>query len=103
MPGSNWPYTTSEVFCGGSCARSVVVPRKMPLASNTVWVKRKGKFVASLIDDGLLSCRYRFPYPNRRQGPSHHRRDLAHLRHQFVELIGVERLRAVRQRFIRLI
>ena len=43
------------------------------------------------------------PYFDPRDGPSHDCGDLADLRHQFVELVGEEGLRAVGQGFVRLV
>ena len=41
--------------------------------------------------------------PDSRYRPSHHRRDLSHLRHQFVELVREQRLHAIGESHIRLV
>ena len=46
---------------------------------------------------------YWLPHPDRGHGSSHDRGDLAHLRHQFVELVGEEGLRAVGEGLIRVV
>ena len=51
----------------------------------------------------LLAHCDRLPHPDRGHGSSHHCGDLAHLLHQFIELIGEERLRSVGERFVRLV
>ena len=41
--------------------------------------------------------------PNLRNSPAHNRRDLPNLFHQFIELIGKQRLWTIRHRLIRLV
>src|ERR1700728_125297 len=51
----------------------------------------------------LFARGHRLPHPDRGHGSSHHCGNLAHLLHQFIELIGEERLRSVGERFIRFV
>jgi len=58
----------------------------------------EGDFKSSALnfrDVKLLTNSFRLPHPDLRHRPPHHRGDLPHLLHQFVELIGEERLRTV--------
>ena len=89
-------YTCSEVFSGESCAKEALPPDKsaIALARTAVLVTRKQVFlirrssIRAISILTLLANRRRFQHPNRRHRPSHDRCDLAHLDHQFIELIG---------------
>jgi hypothetical protein len=43
----------------------------------------------------LLAHSRRLPHSDLRYGPSHHRCNLSYLRHQFIELVWKQRLRAI--------
>src|SRR6202522_3233748 len=96
-------YFLCETYCEMHCKTYCEIwPRTRESFSLAHATKNATGFtVLCTARPGLLS-RHRFPHSDLRHGPSYDGCDLPHLLHQFIELIGKQRLRTVRHGFLRL-
>lgn len=91
MPWYRTRFTQSAKFRAAKVTEIVVVFIKSDFTHQDQRREAKVGVEGVSLADGN-----RFPYQDRRHASAHHYRDLADLVHQFVELVGEERLRAIR-------